>query len=114
MPRVKRGKSHLKHRKKILKATKGYRHGRKNLIKLAKVAILKAGNYAYNDRKKKKSNFRMLWQIKINAAVRPFGLSYSKFIDKMTKSKIAIDRKILADLAENNPAVFAKIVEKIK
>ena len=104
----------MKHRKKILKATKGYRHGRKNLIKLAKVAILKAGNYAYNDRKKKKSNFRMLWQIKINAAVRPFGLSYSKFIDKINKSKIAIDRKILADLAENNPAVFAKIVEKIK
>ena len=114
MPRVKRGKGHLKRRKNILKASKGYRHGRKNLIKLAKVAILKAGKYAYRDRKNKKRTSRSLSQIKINAAVRIYGLSYSQFMGKLKKNKIELDRKILSDLAENNNAVFAKLVEQVK
>ena len=114
MPRVKRGTIHIKKRRKILKAVKGYRHGRKNLIKLAKVAILKAGNYAYRDRKANKRNFRRLWQIKLNAAVRVFDVSYSKFIAMLKKNKVELDRKVLADLAENNTEVFAKIVEKVK
>ena len=114
MPRVKRGTIHIKNRRKILKAVKGYRHGRKNLIKLAKVAILKAGNYAYRDRKANKRNFRRLWQIKLNAAVRVFDVSYSKFIAMLKKNKVELDRKVLADLAENNTEVFAKIVEKVK
>ncbi|MBU1132337.1 50S ribosomal protein L20 [Patescibacteria group bacterium] len=114
MPRVKRGTMHVKKRKNILKTTKGYRHGRKKLIKLARVAALKAGRYAYRDRKVKKRDFRRLWQIKINAAVRAFEMSYSQFIDKLIKKNIELDRKILADLAEHNPAIFAKIVETIK
>jgi len=105
---------HVKKRKNILKTTKGYRHGRKKLIKLARVAALKAGRYAYRDRKVKKRDFRRLWQIKINAAVRAFEMSYSQFIDKLIKKNIELDRKILADLAEHNPAIFAKIVETIK
>ena len=114
MPRVKRGTSHIKKRRKILKAVKGYRHGRKKLIKLARVAILKAGVYAYRDRRNKKRVTRRLWQIKINAAVRLFDLSYSKFIALLKTNKVELDRKILADMAENNPEVFAKIVEKLK
>ncbi|HMB26224.1 MAG TPA: 50S ribosomal protein L20 [Patescibacteria group bacterium] len=114
MPRIKRGTIHNKSRKKILKSTKGYRHGRKKLIKLAKVAILKAGSYAYRDRRDKKRQKRRLWQTKLNAAVRVFGLSYSKFINLLKKNKVELDRKVLADLAENNTAIFAKIVEKVK
>ncbi len=114
MPRVKRGAAHVKKRRKILKAVKGYRHGRKNLIKLAKVAILKAGNYAYRDRKVKKRTMRGLWLIKLNAAVRVFDLSYSKFINLIKKNNIELDRKVMADMAENNTEVFAKIVEQVK
>ncbi len=114
MPRVKRGTTHVKRRRNIMKAVKGYRHGRKNLIKLAKVAILKAGQYAYRDRRVKKREMRRLWQIKLNAAVRVFELSYSKFIGALKKNKIELDRKVLADIAENNTAIFAKLVEKIK
>ncbi|MBT5337837.1 50S ribosomal protein L20 [Candidatus Falkowbacteria bacterium] len=114
MPRVKRGTTHVKKRRKILKAVKGYRHGRKNLIKLAKTAILKAGSYAYRDRKAKKRSMRRLWQIKLNAAVRVFDLSYSKFIDLLKKNKIELDRKVLADIAENNTEIFAKLVKTLK
>lgn len=114
MSRVKRGKSHLKRRKKLLKQAKGYRWGRKKLPKLAKTAVLKAGVYAYRDRRNKKRAFRRLWQIQINAACREYGLSYSKFIHVLTKAKIEIDRKILADLARNNPSVFKQIIEKLK
>ena len=114
MPRVKRGTSLVKKRRKILKAVKGYRHGRKNLIKLAKVAILKAGVYAYRDRRNKKRVNRRLWQVKLNAAVRVFDLSYSKFIALLKTNKVELDRKVLADLAENNTELFAKIVEKLK
>ncbi len=114
MPRVKRGKVRPKKRKKILKQAKGYRWGRKKLIKLAKTAVKKAGVYAYRDRKNKKRVARRLWQIKINAAVREFGLSYSKFINGLKKAKIDLDRKILANLAEEKPEIFKKIIDKVK
>jgi len=114
MPRVKRGKTHLKKRKKLLKQVKGYKHGRKKSIRLAKVAVLKAGSYAYRDRRNKKRSARRLWQIKLNAAVRAYGLSYSQFIYKLKQKKIELDRKVLADLAENNPKIFEKIVKEVK
>ena len=113
MPRIKRGTTHAQKRKKVLSKTKGFKWGRKNLIKLAKTAATKAGAHAYNDRKKKKRTFRGLWQIKINAGVRKQGLNYSTFIKQLKDNKIEIDRKILADLAENNTAIFDKIVEKV-
>lgn len=111
MPRVKRGKSHLKKRRRLLKRVKGYRGGRQSKLRLAKIAVLKAGVYAYRDRKNKKRDFRQLWQIKINAACREEGLSYSKFIGLTKKAIIKLDRKILADLAENNPDVFKEVVK---
>jgi len=114
MPRVKRGMGHVKRRRNLLKATKGYRHGRKKLVKRAKVAVLKAGTYAYRDRRAKKRVNRRLWQIKLNAALRPMELSYSKFIDMLKKSQVELDRKVLADMAEHNPEVFAKLVAKLK
>ncbi|MFH1822214.1 MAG: 50S ribosomal protein L20 [Patescibacteria group bacterium] len=113
MPRVKRGTSHTKRRKTLLKKVKGYKWGRKNLIRLAKTATTKAGAHAYVDRKKKKRDNRGLWQIRINAFVRQHGLSYSKFINLLKTSKIEIDRKILADLAINNKKVLSKIIESV-
>jgi len=114
MPRVKRGKGHLKRRKNLLKHVKGYMWGRKSKIKLARVAMLKAGVYAYRDRRNKKREFRKLWQIKIGAASRENGLNYSKLMSGIHKAKIELDRKILADLAENHPTIFAKIVETVQ
>ena len=114
MPRVKRGTIHTKKRRKLLSQTKGYKWGRKNLIKQAKEAVVKASVHSYIDRKKKKRNFRRLWQIKINAFVREHGLSYSRFMDALHKNKIEIDRKILADLAVNNKKILSKIVEQVK
>ncbi|MDD4994931.1 MAG: 50S ribosomal protein L20 [Patescibacteria group bacterium] len=114
MPRVKRGTTHLKRRHKILAQAKGYRWGRKNRIKLAKTAITKAGAHAYRDRKNKKRLNRGLWHIKINAAVRPLGLSYSRFMNALKKKKIELDRKVLADLAENEPKIFEAIVKAVK
>ena len=114
MPRVKRGKIHVKKRRKILKQVKGYRWGRKKLIKLAKTAILKAGVHAYRDRRRKKREFRRLWQIKINARLRELGWKYSQFINALKKNNIELDRKILAELAEKYPKIFQKIVEKVK
>jgi len=114
MPRVKRGTSHVKGRKNLLQKTKGYKWGRKKKIKLAKTAVKKAGVYAYRDRKNNKRNFRQLWQRQLSAAVREHGLSYSKFIHALKTKKIELDRKILADLAQNNPKIFAKIVEQVK
>ncbi|MBL7155065.1 MAG: 50S ribosomal protein L20 [Candidatus Portnoybacteria bacterium] len=114
MTRVKRGVTAHKRRKKIIKQAKGFKWGRKSKYKLAKDALKHAWVHAYVDRKKKKRDFRRLWQIKINAASRAQGLTYSKFINKLKKAKIEIDRKILAHLAENQPEVFEKIVEKIK
>lgn len=112
--RVKRGTTHVKRRKNLLKITKGFRWGRKNLVKRAKEAAVKAGQHAYRDRKRKKRDFRRLWQIKINAAVREHGLSYSKFIDALKKANIELDRKILSELAAEYPKAFAKIVEAVK
>lgn len=103
-----------KRHKKLLKQTKGYRHGRKNLIRLAKQAIFKAGEHSYRGRKEKKRAFRGLWIIKINAAVREQGLSYSQFISGLKKAKIDMDRKVLSQLAENYPDEFKKVVEKVK
>jgi large subunit ribosomal protein L20 len=114
MARIKRGTVRTRKRKSFLKLTKGYRWGRKNKIKLAKTAINKAGQHAYRGRKERKRDFRRLWQVQINAAARQSGLSYSKFIDKLKKAKSELDRKVLADLAKNEPAVFAKLIEKIK
>lgn len=114
MPRVKRGKSHLKKRKKLLKQAKGYLGGRKSKIKLAKTAIRKAGVYAYRDRRIKKRKARALWQIKINAGCRANNFIYSKFIANLKKNKIELDRKILADLAENYPQIFGEIVKMVR
>jgi large subunit ribosomal protein L20 len=114
MPRVKRGQTHTKKRKTLHAKTKGYMWGRRNLIKAAKEAVVKAGAHSYVDRRKKKRDFRGLWQIRIGAFAREYGLSYSSFIGKLKKQSIEIDRKVLADLAINNKKVLAKIagVEK--
>ena len=114
MPRVKRGTTHVKKRRKLLKKVKGFRWGRKNLIRLAKTASIKAGAHAFVDRRKKKRTTRGLWQIKINAFVREFGFSYSKFINSLKVNKIELDRKILADLAVNNKKILAEIVKEVK
>jgi large subunit ribosomal protein L20 len=113
MPRVKRGTTHVKKRRKLLKAVKGYKWGRKKLIKLAKTARTKAGAHAYIDRRKKKRTMRALWQIKINAFVREHGLSYSRFINLLKVNKIEIDRKVLAELAVSNKEVLAALIAKI-
>ena len=114
MARVKRGvTAHAKH-KKILKAAKGYYGRRKNTIRIAKQAVEKANQYAYRDRKRRKRTFRALWIQRLNAAVRPFGLNYSKFIDGLARSGIMVDRKVLSDLAIREPAAFQAIVEKAK
>ena len=114
MARVKRGVTgHAKH-KKVFKAAKGYYGRRKNTIRIAKQAVEKAGQYAFRDRKRHKRSFRALWIQRINAAVRPFGLNYSKFIDGLAKSGLTIDRKVLSDLAIREPAAFEAIVQKAK
>lgn len=114
MPRVKRGTIHTKKRRKLLKDVKGYKWGRKNLVRLAKTARTKAGAHAFVDRRKKKRTMRSLWQIKISAFVREQGLSYSKFIALLKENNIEVDRKILADLAENNKEAMLAIVDKVK
>ena len=114
MPRVKGGKIHSKRRKNILKQTKGYRWGRKNKIKLAKTAIQKAGQYAFRDRKVKKRTNRGLWLIRINALARENGISYSRLMDGLKKNSIAINRKMLSELAAGFPQTFVKLVEKVK
>ena len=114
MARVKRGKIAHKRRKHLLKYAKGFRWGRKAKYKLAKDALYHAWRYAYRDRRTKKREFRKLWQIKINAVCREQGISYSKFIHSLKQKNIALDRKILSDLAQNNPQIFEKIIEKVK
>ena len=114
MARVKRGvTSHAKH-KKVLKAAKGFYGRRKNTIRAAKAAVDRSRQYATRDRRAKKRNFRALWIQRINAAVRESGLTYGRFIDGLNKSDLVIDRKVLSDLAINEPAAFAAIVEKAK
>lgn len=114
MARVKRGVMHNKRRRRILKLVKGFKWGRKNLIRQAKTALLKAGEHSFRDRRKKKNDFRRLWQIKIGAGLNESGLSYSKFIGALKKADIEMDRKSLAHLAEFEPAVFNALVAKVK
>ena len=112
MARVKRGvTSHAKH-KKVLKAAKGFYGRRKNAIRIAKQAVEKANQYAFRDRKRRKRTFRALWIQRLNAAVRPFGLTYSRFIGALERAGIAIDRKVLADLAVKEPEAFKALVSQ--
>ena len=114
MARVKRGvTSHAKH-KKVLKAAKGYYGRRKNTIRIAKQAVEKANQYAFRDRKRRKRTFRALWIQRLNAAVRPFGLNYSRFIAGLDKAGITVDRKVLSDLAIHEPVAFEAIVGQVK
>jgi len=114
MSRVKRGITTRARHKRLLAKTRGFRHGRKNLVRMARQADLKAGQYAYRDRRNKKRDFRRLWIIQINAACRLNEIKYSAFIKALKDKKIDLDRKILADIAENNPEEFTKLVEKVK
>lgn len=114
MVRVKRGKIAHKRRRHLLKYAKGFRWGRKAKYRAAKEALLHAWRYAYRDRKAKKREFRKLWQIQINAACRQAGISYSRFIHGLKQKKIELNRKILAQLVQNHPQIFKKIVEKVK
>ena len=114
MARVKRGVQTKKRHKKILKQAKGYRGARSRIFKVANQAVNRAGQYAYRDRRQKKREFRSLWIIRINAAVRENGLSYSKFMVGLKKANIYLDRKTLADLAVNDKEAFSLIVEKAK
>ena len=111
MPRVKRGTHRIKRRKNILARTKGMMWGRKNRITLAKVAATKSGANAYRDRRLKKRDNRGLQQIRINAAVRLLGTTYSRFISDLKKRGVILDRKVLSQLAAQHPATFAKIVK---
>jgi large subunit ribosomal protein L20 len=114
MPRVKRGvTAHARH-KKVLAQAKGFRGRRKNVFRVAKQAVMKAGQYAYRDRRVKKREFRALWIARINAGARQFGLSYSAFMNGLKKAAIEIDRKVLADLAVADKAAFAKLAEQVK
>jgi len=114
MSRVKRGvQAHRRH-KKILKQAKGYYGARSRVFRVAKQAVIKAGQYAYRDRRQRKRQFRALWIARINAGARMNGLSYSRLIAGLKKSSIEIDRKVLADLAIHDKAVFTAIVEKAK
>jgi large subunit ribosomal protein L20 len=114
MPRVKRGVTARARHKKILALAKGYRGRRKNVFRIAKQAVMKAGQYAYRDRRTRKRVFRQLWIARINAAARGLGITYSKFMNGMKKAAIEIDRKMLAELAVNDPAAFGAIVAKVK
>jgi large subunit ribosomal protein L20 len=114
MPRVKRGVTARARHKKVLELAKGYRGRRKNVYRIAKQAVMKAGQYAYRDRRAKKREFRRLWIARINAASRSFGVTYSRFMAGLKKASIEIDRKVLADMAVNDPAAFGSIVEKVK
>ncbi len=114
MPRVKRGTTIRKRHKKLLALTKGFKHGRKNLVRLAHQAMLRAGQYAYRDRRVKKRDFRSRWIIKINAAVSAHEMSYSLFIAGLKKAKLELNRKVLAELAEFHPEEFDKVVAKVK
>jgi len=114
MPRVKRGVVARASHKKILDLAKGYRGRRKNVYRIAKQAVMKAGQYAYRDRRQKKRQFRTLWIARINAAAREQGMSYSVFMNGLKRAHIEIDRKLLADLAVADKPGFAKIASQVK
>ncbi len=113
MPRVKRGIIKQKRRKNVLSKVKGYRFGRSKKEAMAKEAIAHAGAYAFAHRRDKKADRRTLWQVKLNASLRPLGYSYSRFIDTAKKKGFALDRKVLADMAENNPESFSRLVKAL-
>jgi large subunit ribosomal protein L20 len=114
MPRVKRGTQHTKRRRNLLARVKGYKWGRKSKIKLARPAMLRAGASAFKDRRAKKRDFRRLWSVKINAAARLNGTTYSRLIGALKAKNIDLDRKILATLGEKHPEVFTNVVEATK
>ena len=114
MPRVKRGVTARARHKKVLVLAKGYRGRRKNVYRVAKQAVMKAGQYAYRDRRQRKRQFRQLWIARINAGARLNGLSYSKFMNGLKRAAIELDRKVLADLAVFDKAAFAQLVEQAK
>jgi len=114
MARVKGGKISQKRRKSVLKMTKGYRFGRSTKERQAYEAIVHAGSHAFRDRRDKKNNMRRLWTIRLNAALREEGLSYSKFIDILKKKNIELDRKVLSEMAETRPTAFKKLIESVK
>lgn len=114
MARVKRGVVARKRHKKVLKQAKGYYGARSRVFRVAKQAVIKAGQYAYRDRRQKKRTFRTLWIARINAGARECGMSYSRLIDGLKKASIEIDRKVLADIAMHDSAAFAVIAEKAK
>ena len=114
MPRVKRGVTARARHKKVLEQAKGFRGRRSNVYRIAKEAVMKAGQYQYRDRRNKKREFRALWIARINAAVRELGMTYSTFIAGLGKASIDIDRKVLADLAVHDKAAFSKIAEQAK
>lgn len=114
MPRASRSQAKRARHKKWLKRAKGFRGRRRTVFKLAKEAVIKAGQYAYRDRRRKKADFRASWQIAINAAVRTHGLSYSQFVFGLRQNNIALNRKVLAQLAITKPAVFKSVVESVK
>ena len=114
MPRVKRGVQARARHKKVLKAAKGYYGARSRTFKVAKQAVIKAGQYAYRDRRVKKRSFRALWIQRINAGARQHGLTYSQFMNGLNKAGIELDRKVLADLAAQEPEAFGSVVEQAK
>lgn len=114
MARVKRGVTARKRHKKILKQAKGYYNARRKVYRVAKQAVIKAGQYAYRDRKQRKRQFRALWIARINAAARMNGLSYSRFINGLKKANVSLDRKVLADMAVHDKSGFAAVAELAK
>ncbi len=114
MPRVKRGVTARARHKKVLKLARGYRGARSRVYRVAVQAVTKAGQYAYRDRKQRKRQFRSLWIVRINAAARENGLSYSRLVDGMNKADINIDRKVLAELAVSDPQAFTAVAEQAK
>jgi large subunit ribosomal protein L20 len=114
MPRVKRGVTARARHKKVLRQAKGFRGRRKNVYRVAKQAVMKAGQYAYRDRRQRKRQFRALWIARINAAVRELGMTYSAFMSGLKRAQIEVDRKVLADLAVTDKPAFAKIASQAK
>ncbi len=114
MPRVKRGVTARARHKKVLNAAKGFRGRRSTVFRIAKEAVMKAGQYAYRDRRAKKRVFRALWIARINAAVRDGGMTYSRFMNGLKRAKIEVDRKVLADLAVMDKPAFARFMEQAK
>ena len=114
MPRVKRGVTARRRHKKVIEQAKGYQGRRKNVYRVAKQAVIKAGQYAYRDRRQRKRQFRTLWIARINAAARECGMSYSRFIDGLNKAGVELDRKVLADIAVFDKAAFSQLAAKAK